>query len=247
MQGRMQRFRTRRIAWIAAAAAAAITALTVTQAFASGTSGNTVYACVSQATGSVHIATEGATCGPSEYSTSWNVTGPQGDTGPQGSQGPQGPAGAAAPDPTPRAKVVGTVTLTPDGGDSPVSFDIYDFSSTFQQTVNIGSQTGGAGAGKVTFQPFTMTKLPDASSPQLFTWLAGGTALQSAKIQLYGKDGSVAETFDCKLVALSSLTTTNTGAATDSLFERLSIEVGAVTEGVGSSTGGWNIVTNTSQ
>jgi type VI protein secretion system component Hcp len=92
-----------------------------------------------------------------------------------------------------------------------------------------------------------MTKLPDASSPQLFTWLASGTALQSAEIQLYGKDGSVAETFDCKLVALSSLTTTNTGAATDSLFEHLSIEVGAVTESVGSSTGGWNRVTNTSQ
>jgi hypothetical protein len=247
MQGRMQRFRTRRVAWIAATAAVTITALTVTQAFASGTSGNTVYACVSKATGSVHIASKGVTCGRSEYSTSWNVTGPQGDTGPQGSQGPQGPAGAAAPDPTPRAKVVGTVTLTPDSGDSPVSFDIYDFSSTFQQTANIGSQSGGAGAGKVTFQPFTMTKLPDASSPQLFTWLASGTALQSAKIQLYGKDGSVAETFDCKLVALSSLTTTNTGAATDSLFEQLSIEVGAVTESVGSSTGSWNRVTNTSQ
>ncbi len=241
MQGRMQRFRTRRTAWIAAAAAAAITALTVTQAFASDGSGNTVYACVSKATGSVHIVAQGAGCDRNEYGTSWNVTGPQGDTG------PQGPAGAAAPDPRPRAKVVGTVTLTPSDGDSPVSFDIYDFSSTFQQTLNIGSQSGGAGAGKVTFQPFTMTKLPDASSPQLFTWLASGTALQSAKIQLYGKDGSVAETFDCSLVALSSLTTTNTGAATDSLFEQLSIEVGAVTESVGSSTGGWNRVTNSSQ
>jgi Type VI secretion system effector, Hcp len=225
-------------------AAAAITALTVTQAFASGTSGSTVYACVSKATGSVHIVSQSATCHRSEYSTSWNVTGPQGQTGPQGSQGP---SGAAAPNPTPRAKVVGTVTLTPNGGDSPVSFDIYDFSSTFQQTVNIGSQSGGAGAGKVTFQPLTMTKLPDTSSPQLFSWLASGTALQSAKIQLYGKEGSVAETFDCKLVALSSLTTTNTGAANDSLFEQLSIEVGAVTESVGASTDSWNRVTNTTQ
>ena len=241
MQGRMQGFPTRRTAWIVVAAAAAITALTVTQAFASGGSGNTVYACVSRATGSVHIVAKGATCGRNEYGTSWNVTGPQGDTG------PQGPGGAAAPDPTPRAKVVGTVTLTPSDGDSPVSFDIYNFASTFQQTLNIGSQSGGAGAGKVTFQPFTMTKLPDASSPQLFTWLASSTALQSAKIQLYGKDGSVAETFDCSLVALSSLTTTNTGAATDSLFEQLSIEAGAVTESVGSSTGGWNRVTNRSQ
>jgi uncharacterized protein YdbL (DUF1318 family) len=247
MQGRKQRFRTRRVAWIAAMAVAAITALTVTQAFASGTSGNTVYACVSKATGSVQIVTQNTTCRRNEYSTSWNVTGPQGDPGPQGSQGPQGPAGAAAPDPTPRAKVVGTVTLTPNGGDSPVSFDIYDFSSTFQQTLNIGSQSGGAGAGKVTFQPLTMTKLPDAASPQLFSWLASGTTLQSAKIQLYGKDGSVAETFDCNLVALSSLTTANTGAATDSLFEQLSIEVGSVTESVGSSTGSWNRVTNSAQ
>jgi hypothetical protein len=41
------------------------------------------------------------------------------------------------------------------------------------------------------------------------------------------------------------MTTTNSGAATDSLFEQLTLEVGAITDTVGSSTGGWNRVTNT--
>jgi type VI protein secretion system component Hcp len=138
------------------------------------------------------------------------------------------------------------VTLTPATGDTtPITFNIYDFSSESQQTADAGSQSTGAGAGKVTFQPVTMTKLPDASSPQLLAMLGAGTDFSTAEVQLYGKDGTVAETFDYTLVALSSMTTTNSGAATDSLFEQLTLEVGAITDTVGSSTGGWNRVTNT--
>lgn len=255
MQRRISRLRSRRIAWTAAVAAAAIAAVTVTQAFASDTSGNTVYACVSKPTGAVRIVTQSATCRPDQYATSWNVTGPQGATGAQGAAGPagpQGPAGAAAPNPAPRQNVVGTVTLTPAAdsipGEStdaqPITFKIYDFSSTSDQ--DLGSQSSGAGAGKVTFEPITMTKLPDASSPELFQILTSGAHFTSAEVQLYGQDGTtVAETFDYELVALQSITTTNSGAASDQLFEHLTLEVGAVTDTVGSNSGSWNRVTNT--
>lgn len=235
------RLRSRRLAWATAALAAAVAALTVTQAFASDTS-NTIYACVSQDTGTVHIVTQGTSCRPHEYATSWSITGPQGETGPAG---PQGSAGAPASDPTPRQSVVGKVTLTPAGaGDTtPISFNIYDFSSAYDQATSTGSS--GAGAGKVTFQPITMTKLADASSPKLFQMLAAGDHFSSAEVQLYAKDGTtVAETFDYTLVGLASLTTTNTGATSDQLFEQLTLQVGAVTVTVGSNSDGWNRVTN---
>lgn len=240
------RLRSRRLAWAAAALAAAVAALTVTQAFASDTS-NTIYACVSQDTGTVHIVTQGTSCRSHEYPTSWSITGPQGETG---AAGPQGPAGAAAPNPAPRQAAVGTVTLKAGSGIpgesvDDVTFKIYDFSATDDQNLTIGSQSGGAGAGKVTFEPITMTKLPDASSPQLFHMLAAGEHFATAEVQLYGKDGStVAETFDYSLVALKSITTTNSGAATDQLFEQLTLEVGGMTDTVGTNSAGWNQVTN---
>jgi hypothetical protein len=37
-------------------------------------------------------------------------------------------------------------------------FEIEDFSFDLEQTLNIGSQSTGAGAGKVTFNPFSITR-----------------------------------------------------------------------------------------
>ncbi|MGH2836654.1 MAG: hypothetical protein ACRDKD_10600, partial [Solirubrobacteraceae bacterium] len=62
MQRRISRLRNRRIVWTAAVVAVAIAAATVTQAFASDTSGSTVYACVSKSTGAVRIVAESVTC-----------------------------------------------------------------------------------------------------------------------------------------------------------------------------------------
>lgn len=233
MQGRMQ-IRSRRVGWTAAAVGVAIAAATVTQAFASGSVDNTVYACVSNQTGNVHIVAQGVACSHNEYATSWNVTGPQ---GPQGDTGPQGPAGAAAPNPAPRQHVVGTVTLTPSdvikgGSNDAITFKIYDFSAS--EDAATSSSTGGAGAGKATFSPITVTKLPDASSPELLHMLDTGGHFASAEVQLYALDGStVEETFDYKLVALKSIATTNSGAASDRLFEQLTLEVGSITDTVG--------------
>ena len=45
---------------------------------------------------------------------------------------------------------------------------IEDYSFDIEQTLNIGSQSSGAGAGKVTFNPFSITRKIDSASPSFF-------------------------------------------------------------------------------
>ena len=52
---------------------------------------------------------------------------------------------------------------------------IESFSFDVEQTLNIGSQSGGAGAGKITFNPFSVTRFPDLMSAVLLTECASGT------------------------------------------------------------------------
>ena len=54
-------------------------------------------------------------------------------------------------------------------------FEIDDFSFDIEQTLNIGSQASGAGAGKVTFNPFSITRKTDRASPLLFEMACSGT------------------------------------------------------------------------
>lgn len=237
-----------RLVWAAgglcvAATAAAVTGVAVADPPGSAAS-TTVYACVGRHDGNVRIVAQGATCRRDEDPTSWSSTGPQGPAGPAGATGPQGPAGAAAPDPTPRAHIVGHMSLTPGSGD-PITFDIEDYSAAQQQSETVGSGTGGAGAGKVSFQPISVSKHVDASSPKLFTLLASGAHLVSGQIQLTAADGTVTETVDLRQIVLASLTTSNSGAATDQLHEQLTLQVGAISLQVGGTTGGWDVTKNT--
>jgi type VI secretion system secreted protein Hcp len=57
-------------------------------------------------------------------------------------------------------------------------FEISDYSFDIAQTLNIGAQIGGAGAGKVTFSPFTITRKIDCASPGLFQMACAGTPFQ---------------------------------------------------------------------
>src|SRR4051794_37054555 len=54
-------------------------------------------------------------------------------------------------------------------------FEIEDFSFDIEQTLNIGSQSTGAGAGKVTFNPFSITRKIDVSSATFFEQACSGT------------------------------------------------------------------------
>lgn len=53
-------------------------------------------------------------------------------------------------------------------------FEIDDFSFDIEQVLNIGSQSSGAGAGKVTFNPFQITRKTDLASPKLYLMCCAG-------------------------------------------------------------------------
>ena len=53
-------------------------------------------------------------------------------------------------------------------------FEIDDFSFDIEQILNIGSQSSGAGAGKVTFNPFQITRKTDKASPIFFMMCCAG-------------------------------------------------------------------------
>ncbi len=59
-------------------------------------------------------------------------------------------------------------------------FESYSFSATN----NIGSQSSGAGAGKVTFNPFSITKKIDKASPLLFRACLTGQHIKKVTLEL---------------------------------------------------------------
>jgi type VI secretion system secreted protein Hcp len=94
-------------------------------------------------------------------------------------------------------------------------FEVEDYSFDIEQTLNIGSQTSGAGAGKVTFNPFSITRKIDQASPILFQMACSGTAFKVVTLALRkgtGTGGGGANVsgmiflrFDFKLVAVKTI------------------------------------------
>jgi type VI secretion system secreted protein Hcp len=94
-------------------------------------------------------------------------------------------------------------------------FEVEDYSFDIEQTLNIGSQTSGAGAGKVTFNPFSITRKIDQASPTLFQMACSGTAFKVVTLALRkgvgtggGGDstsGQIFLRFDFKLVAVKTI------------------------------------------
>src|SRR5579859_738847 len=73
---------------------------------------------------------------------------------------------------------------------TPRPFDISEWSFGISQTVSMGSATGGAGAGKVAFDPFTIKKVVDKSSPLFFATLCTGGHYKTVNL-LLRKSGAV--------------------------------------------------------
>src|SRR4051812_39363545 len=65
------------------------------------------------------------------------------------------------------------------------AFEISEFSFGAENTLNIGSATSGAGAGKATFKEFTVKKQTDSASGKLLILL--GTGGHYKKVQLFIK------------------------------------------------------------
>lgn len=95
-------------------------------------------------------------------------------------------------------------------------FEVEDYSFDVEQTLNIGSQSSGAGAGKITFNPFSITRAIDLASPTFFQMACSGTAFQSVTLALRKSSGAGAAgapdvsgviflRFDFKLVAVKTI------------------------------------------
>ena len=69
------------------------------------------------------------------------------------------------------------------------AFELISFEFGAENNVNIGSISGGAGAGKATFKEFSITKKTDTGSCGLFTCLAMGTHFEEAIIELRRSGG----------------------------------------------------------
>jgi type VI protein secretion system component Hcp len=137
--------------------------------------------------------------GPAGPTGAQGAQGSQGGQGPQGIQGIQGPAGADASGGgssdsglpagyaaylqfvtgSGRAPVVQGESQVKIPGEDPSAqavdpIQISDFSFQVQNPNNLGSTTGGAGAGKITFQPLIVSRTLDKNSPLLFKASAMG-------------------------------------------------------------------------
>jgi len=148
------------------------------------------------------------------------------------------------------AKPVGTLSCT--GANSQVKFNVsyFDFGLS---TPTTGSQSSGAGAGKVTFKPLEVHAALSAFS-SLVDAAASGSSFQSCVLTTTFNDGSRAE-FEFRLLLIASLTAQASMAAhgneaerfTDVQFEYGAVEVkasNAIDDGGTTSQSGWNDITN---
>lgn len=69
-------------------------------------------------------------------------------------------------------------------------FEIDDFSFDIEQALNIGSQSSGIGAGKVTFNPFQVTRKTDRASPTLFQMCCAGHHFKTVSLYLRRAGGA---------------------------------------------------------
>lgn len=59
-----------------------------------------------------------------------------------------------------------------------------------KQTLNIGSQSTGAGAGKITYDSLTFSKSPDEQSGKFFEMMASGTPFKFVEFSFYKTSGT---------------------------------------------------------
>jgi type VI secretion system secreted protein Hcp len=89
-------------------------------------------------------------------------------------------------------------------------FEIEDYSFDIEQILNIGSQSSGSGAGKITFNPFSITRKIDCASPKFFEKACSGTPFAQVGLGLRKSAGGNVSgvmylAFTFKLVAVKTV------------------------------------------
>ncbi len=131
--------------------------------------------------------------------------------------------------------------FTADG--KPIFYSVTDVSYETTQSTDIGSQSSGAGSGKITFDPLSFTLV--ANSPLLPTLLAlegSGTAFKTAELAGYDADGSTTlrvSDAHFELAAINSIVENADGT------ETVKLEYGALQETAAGLTASSTTTTNT--
>lgn len=92
------------------------------------------------------------------------------------------------------------------------AFELESFDFGAENNINIGSATGGGGAGKATFKKFSITKSTDSGSCGIFTALCTGKHFPEAVLELRRSGGSAEESgstfikFTFKLMMVEDIT-----------------------------------------
>jgi len=89
-------------------------------------------------------------------------------------------------------------------------FECEDYSFDIEQVLNIGSQSSGAGAGKVQFNPFSITRKIDCASPIFFQNSCSGKPFKEVGLGMRKSAGGAATgvmylVFTFKLVAVKTV------------------------------------------
>jgi len=89
-------------------------------------------------------------------------------------------------------------------------FEVEDYSFDIEQVLNIGSASSGAGAGKVTFNPFSITRKIDCASPIFFQNACAGKPFKEVGLGMRKSAGNAASgvmylVFTFKLVAVKTV------------------------------------------
>ena len=109
-------------------------------------------------------------------------------------------------------------------------FEVDTFSFDIEQTINMGSQSSGAGAGKVQFNPFKITRKIDKASSQLFLMACQGKTFKTVSLGFRKSAGTEASglfflRFDFSFVAVKTISWSH---GDDSPTEDVELEYGGL-------------------
>jgi type VI secretion system secreted protein Hcp len=198
-------------------------------------------------------------CNTNEATITWNQQGPPGQPGAPGAKGDKGDPGA----PGENGSILGSTTfsiqatgkthlyLKLDGISGPSSAKDHKGAialNTFAAGAEkpIGSQSTGAGAGKVQVQTFEFVKTIDKTSPTLFKDLSTGHVLKDAIIAVVsgaGKEATQVGSYKLTDVVIKNIADKGKTEQVTGVFKSMESTIGS---GQAKVSTGWNKVSNSS-